>query len=76
MRRALLFAVLLFLCPVALADGAKPAILGITETAPGQYSVEFRVPRSGNRIPALTPVLPESFRTLSEPEVELTPGHS
>jgi len=73
-RRVLSFAVLLFLCTVALADGAKPAVLGITETAPGQYAVEFRVPRSGNRIPALTPVLPNSFRTLSEPEVELTPG--
>jgi len=73
-RRALPILALVLLAPVALADGARPAALGFAEVAPGQFDVVFKVPRSGNRIPALRPVLPAACRRITEPETELTPG--
>ena len=77
--RQLLTAALLLLAISALAtaargDGAKPAVLGFTEVAPGQFDVVFKVPRAGNRVPVLRPVLPEACPTISDPVTEVTPG--
>ena len=59
----------------ALGDDIRPAFLSLTETAPGQYDVRFKVPRRGDRVLALRAVLPEPFRRITEPEVEFTENH-
>ena len=75
MIRPLPFLVLLLVLAgtrTVLADDIRPAYLSLTETAPGQFSVLFKVPRRGGRVLALRAVLPEAFRRITEPEVELT----
>jgi hypothetical protein len=47
-----------------LADEFRPALLEITETQTGWYSVTWKVPMDGNRPVAITPVLPESLQRL------------
>jgi peptidyl-prolyl cis-trans isomerase C len=58
----------------AAADLSQPALLDLTETAPGRYEVVFKLPRLGTRVLALRPVLPPVFRALSEPTYEIVQG--
>jgi hypothetical protein len=74
-RRAIVAGVLLLLASGrAAADLSQPALLDLTETAPGRYEVVFKLPRLGTRVLALRPVLPPVFRALSEPTYEIVQG--
>jgi len=72
MRTLLVLLLVLAGAQTVLADDVRPAYLSLTETAPGQFNVLFKVPRRGGRVLALRAVLPEAFRRITEPEVELT----
>jgi len=62
MRARWLFVLIaILLMPLALADEFRPALLEITETQPGWYSVTWKVPMDGERPVAITPVPPESL---------------
>ena len=48
----------------ASADEFRPALLEITETQPGFYSVLWKVPMDGERPVAITPILPEALERM------------
>jgi hypothetical protein len=48
--------------PFALADEFRPALLEITETQTGWYSVTWKVPMDGNQPVAISPLLPEALQ--------------
>jgi hypothetical protein len=74
-RRSVLAAIVVLLAAApAAADLSQPALLDLTETAPGRYEVVFKLPRLGTRVLALRPVLPPVFRALSEPTYEIVQG--
>jgi hypothetical protein len=64
----------LALAAVSSADVTRPAFLGLTETRPGRFDVVWRVPRRGDRVLAIRAVLPEAWRTVTSPAVELEVG--
>jgi len=67
---ALLLSLLAWSAPVARAHEARPALLEITEGAPGRFSVLWRTPvLAGRRLPVALK-LPDGVRNLSEPIVQ------
>lgn len=69
---------LLFWCllapPAVLADEFRPALLEITETDPGWYSVRWKVPlQSGNPLP-ISPKLPGHFEQLGPTSMRVFQG--
>ena len=67
--RALLL--LLLLSSAAPADVTRPAYLGFTEVGEGRFDVVWRVPRRGDRVLALRARLPDAFREVAPPTVDL-----
>lgn len=61
---------LLFALPAAQAHEIRPAYLEINETAPGQFSVLWRIPvMAGTRLPVVLK-LPDDVRNLKAPVVQ------
>jgi hydrogenase/urease accessory protein HupE len=58
----------------AAAHELRPAYLELTETSPGQYSVLWRVPATGDRRLALYVRLPAACKALSEPAGRIADG--
>jgi len=58
----------------AHADEIRPALLDIKEQNTGLFSVTWKVPMRGDRVLAITPVLPGSLKLLGTPTVQITPG--
>mgnify|MGYP001822858229 FL=1 len=52
------------LSPGAMADEFRPALLEITETEPGWYSVMWKVPTQTGRRLAISPVLPAHIKQM------------
>ena len=62
MRRWIVLLVFLMLpATMALADEFRPALLEITETEPGSYSVTWKTPLTKGRRLALEPMLPDTL---------------
>ena len=53
--------------PGALADEFRPALLEITETEPGWYTVTWKVPLSNGQPLAISPMFPEQMKPLGPP---------
>ena len=76
-RRLLLTVLVLIGCLPATsvyADEIRPALLDIKEQNTGLFAVTWKVPMRGNRVLAITPILPESLELLGSPTVQETPG--
>jgi hypothetical protein len=58
----------------AHAHEIRPALLDITETSPGWFDVNWKVPMRGDMILALEPVLPPSLEQVAPPADRLVPG--
>lgn len=56
------------------ADEIRPALLDIKEQNTGLFTVTWKVPMRGDRVLAITPVLPGSLKLLGTPTVQITPG--
>jgi len=56
------------------ADEIRPALLDIKEQNTGLFAVTWKVPMRGNRVLAITPILPESLELLGSPSVQQMPG--
>jgi hydrogenase/urease accessory protein HupE len=70
LRLAWITACLPLSAPVASAHEARPAYLDIKETAPGKFSVLWRVPvLAGMRLPVMLKA-PDDVRNLREPNVQ------
>jgi len=65
---------ILALATVTLADVTRPAYLGLTEIGEGRFDVVWRVPRRGDRVLAIRLRLPDVFREVAPPVVELAAG--
>ena len=66
---------LLFISPiVVLADEFRPALLEITEREGGWVDVTWKVPVRADRLPALTPILPEFLEPLGAGSGRRVPG--
>ncbi len=66
-RLAALLLIVLALVRPAAAHELRPAYLELSETAPGQFAVVWKVPAAGDRRLGLYVRLPENCRNLSEP---------
>jgi len=76
-RRLLLTVLVLIGCLPATsvyADEIRPALLDIKEQNTGLFAVTWKVPMRGNRVLAITPILPESLELLGSPSVQQMPG--
>ena len=76
-RRLLLTALVLIGCLPAsgvYADEIRPALLDIKEQNTGLFAVTWKVPMRGDRVLAITPILPESLELLGSPSVQQMPG--
>jgi hypothetical protein len=58
----------------SVADEFKPALLEITETEPGWYSVTWKVPTRNGRPLAITPKLPSGFERMGPPSTRVVQG--
>jgi hydrogenase/urease accessory protein HupE len=68
MRRALLMTVLLLAAAsAATAHETRPASLHLSETAPGRYTVTWKVPALGDQVLHLVVVWPEGIRDVAAP---------
>lgn len=70
----LLAAILAALISPAAAHEIRPAYLQLDETAPGQFSVLWKVPAAGDRRLTLDLRFPGECRELSAPTVAIAPG--
>jgi len=60
--------------PPALADEIRPALLEIDERAGGWIDVVWKVPRRGDRVEDLTPILPEFLEPVGAGSARGVPG--
>jgi hypothetical protein len=58
----------------AIADEIRPALLDIKEQNTGLYAVTWKVPMRGDRVLAISPILPESLKMVGSPSVQNVPG--
>jgi len=56
------------------AHEIRPALLDIAEQEPGWFEVTWKVPMRGDRVLALSPVLPPSLIPLGPPASHIVPG--
>jgi hypothetical protein len=56
------------------AHEIRPALLDITEREPGWFEVTWKVPMRGDRVLALSPVLPDSLIPVGPPSSHSVPG--
>jgi hydrogenase/urease accessory protein HupE len=68
-----------FLCLVGLtpanADEFRPALLEISETQPGRYSVTWKAPMKSGRPLALIPVFPDGLSSIGPPSRRMVQGN-
>ena len=65
----------LFTSPIVVsADEFRPALLEVIERESGWVDVTWKVPMVGNRVLALTPILPEFFEPLGAGSGRRVPG--
>jgi len=62
--------------PNAVADEFRPALLQVTETEQGWYSVVWKVPMQNGRTLAIRPSLPEHFKQVGPASTRLFQGSS
>jgi len=74
MRRCGLLLVFILLAGFARADEIRPALLVLNERENGWVEVTWKVPTRGNRILALTPVLPEFLEPAVPPSGRMVSG--
>jgi hydrogenase/urease accessory protein HupE len=58
----------LFAAPLAHADELRPGYLSLTETAPGEWTMVWKVPMTGAFTPQTRPELPASCQIVGNPE--------
>jgi hypothetical protein len=58
----------------AIADEIRPALLDIKEQNTGLFAVTWKVPMRGDRVLAISPILPESLKMVGSPSVQNVPG--
>jgi len=58
----------------SIAHEIRPALLEITETTPGFFSVTWKVPMRGDRVLGVEPVLPPSLAPIAPPSIRTVPG--
>jgi len=56
------------------ADEIRPALLDIKQQNTGLFSVTWKVPVRGDRVLAITPILPESLQLLGSPTMQAASG--
>ncbi len=62
----------IFICvPGVNAHEVRPAYLEIKELETGQYNVLWKVPLKGNMKLKISPALPEHFKNVSPPEIQM-----
>jgi hypothetical protein len=62
--------------PTVVADEFRPALLEITETERGWYSVMWKVPLQNGRPLKISPVLPEHFEQIGPASTRISQGSS
>jgi hydrogenase/urease accessory protein HupE len=76
--RQFAFALCLLFCalapPCVIADEFRPALLEITETEQGWYSVIWKVPLQNGQPLAISPVLPEHFERIGPASTRIFQG--
>jgi len=70
----LCFIYCLLASPNVTADEFRPALLQVTETEQGWYSVIWKVPMQNGRVLAIAPVLPESFKRIGPASARVFQG--
>ena len=58
----------------ASADEIRPALLDIKEQNTGLYAVTWKVLTRGDRVLAITPILPDNLELLGSPTLQRMPG--
>jgi len=58
----------------ASADEIRPALLDIKEQNTGLFAVTWKVPTRGDRVLAITPILPGNLELLGSPTIKDVPG--
>jgi hydrogenase/urease accessory protein HupE len=71
---AILMSIGFFPATAAFADEIRPALLDIKEQNTGLFAVTWKVPMRGDRVLAITPILPASLELLGSPSVQQMPG--
>ncbi len=75
MRAAILALVLACLALTsARAHESLPVYLGLTETSPGSYDVQWRIPATQGAPPALSPSFPDQCKGATAPAMSQAPG--
>ena len=69
-----LLTLLLSILAPASADEIRPALLDIKQQPTGLYDVTWKVPTRGNRVLAITPILPDSLELFGSTATEDMPG--
>ena len=58
----------------ANADEIRPALLDIKEQSTGLFAVTWKVPTRGDKVLAITPLLPDSLQLFGSPTIQDAPG--
>lgn len=69
-----MFLSVMFFMTNSHAHEIRPAMLNITESSSGWFDVLWKVPTRGNRVLALTPMLPKNLVPIASPTSYTVPG--
>ena len=58
----------------ALADVIQPSLLEITEKTPEHFDVVWKVPKRGDLVLSLRPILPSEWTAIDPPDIRMLPG--
>ena len=73
-RQVILVLVSILSMPTILADEFRPALLEISETQPGWYSIKWKVPLQGGRLLWIGPIFPYSLQRIGPVSTRIFQG--